>query len=211
MKNLSTLFFACFFLVFMSCSKEEIISTDKDQNSDSIIINTDAEEVEGAISTISESTGEGYQLNNNNPTVAALQSTIDFLASNPQVSMFHEAVVKTGMDAAISGDGPYTVFAPNNVAFQNFLANNNWDTMDDISTGTLTTIVKFHLSNSEVNIKDLDIDTAVPIMFNNYSLFVHTTSSPAYLTLGLSQANVLMTDIEQSNGNVNIIDSVLSL
>jgi len=210
MKNLSTLFFACFLLVFMSCSKEDIVTTDKD--SDSFVIDTYTEEVETEISEAGEeSTGEGYSLNNNNPTVVAIKSAIDYLATEPDMSMFHEALVKTGMNAAISGNGPYTIFAPNDQAFQNFLQNNNWNSLDDVSTGTLTTIVKFHLSNANVVIEDLTMGTAVPIMFNNQTVYIHTTSSPAYITLGLTEADILSTDIEVTNGNVNKINAVLSL
>ena len=212
MKNLSTLFFACFFLIFASCTKEESISIDQD--TDSFVIDENPEDVEqeeSDISTIDESTGEGYSLNNTNPTVVAMKSAIDYLATEPDMSMFHEAMVKTGMDAAISGNGPYTIFAPNNQAFQNFLQNNNWNSLDDVSTGTLTTIVKFHISTTEVTIEDLTMDIAVPIMFNNQNVYIHTTSSPAYITLGLTEADFLTSDIEVTNGNVNKINAVLSL
>lgn len=212
MKNLSTLFFACFFLVFMSCSKEEIISPDHDLDNGSLIINPYDEEVEGGISENPvESSGDNYYLPNNNPTVVAIQSAIDYLATEPDMSMFHEALVKTDMDAVISGNGPYTIFAPNNQAFQNFLENNNWNSLDEILPGTLSTIVKFHISTTDVTIEDLNTDTAVPILFNNQTIFIHTTSSPAYITLGLTEADVLSSDIEVSNGNINKLNAVLSL
>ena len=209
MKNLTILSFAFFLLTFISCTKEEIISTDKD--TDSFVIDENPEQVKASISTIDESTGEGFSMNNDNPTVVAIKSAIDYLATEPDMGMFHQALVKTGMDAQISGNGPYTIFAPNNVAFMNFLENNNYNSIDDVSINTLSAIVKFHVSLTDVTIEDLTTATAVPIMFNNQNLYIHTTSSPAYITLGLTQADVLSADIDVSNGNINKIDAVLSL
>ena len=127
------------------------------------------------------------------------------------MSMFHEALVKSGMDATISGIGPYTIFAPNNNAFQDFLIKNNLNSLDDISTGTLAIIVQFHISMSKVSIGDLTTDTAVPILYNNQTIFIHTTSSPAFITLGITEADFLTSDIQVTNGNVNKINAVLSL
>ena len=209
MKNFLTLAFAFFLLTFMSCSKEGMDPYEVDGGA--FIIDENPEMVEGNINiaTIDEANGEG--LTNNAPTTVALKTTMEYLATEDDLSMFHEAVIKTGISSQIDGDGPYTIFAPTNDAFEAFLAQNNWTKIDDISVSVLNTVVSFHISQSEVIVNDLTLNTSVNIMFNNFDLMIHAVSSPAYLTLGLTKASFVEIDAEQTNGMVNKIDSVLSL
>jgi len=210
MKNLSTLLLACTLLIFVSCTKEEIIPTEKDIDNGALIINTDENMLEAEY-TVGEENFDNDNSNNNNSTNVTIKSTIGYLASESDLSTFHAAIVKTGMDATLSWNGPYTIFAPNNKAFHKFLQINNWNSLDDVPTGVLTNIVKFHITISDVTINNLIMDHSIPTLFNNQPIHIHTSSSPAQITMGLTGADVIMNDIEVSNGNINKINAVLSL
>jgi len=211
MKNLTILSFAFFLLTFVSCTKEGIMLEDKDPDNATPIMDAVPEEVEAVFEIENGNANGEFNMDGNNPPSVALKSATEFLATESDLSVFHQALVKSGLDVQISGTGPYTVFAPNNAAFNEFLENNNYNSIDDVPTNTLSAVVKFHISLTEVTVEDLTTDTAVPIMFNNFNLYIHTTSSPAYITLGLTQADLLSSDIKVSNGNINKIDAVLSL
>ena len=207
MKNLLILSFAFFLLTFMSCSKEKMDPFEADAGS--FEIDNNPQVVGADITWQQESNGEGLTTNNN-PT-PAFKSTLEYLATESDLSMYHEVLIKTGISSLIDGDGPYTVFAPTNDAFETFLAKNNWSTIDDLSLSVLNNIARFHISQSKVTIGELSTDTSVTTMFNNFGITIHAVSSPSYLTLGLTKASFVEMDAVQTNGMVNKIDNVLSL
>lgn len=209
MKNLLTLSFAFFLLTFMSCTKEGMDPYEIDGGS--FVEDSNPQVVGANIAMDGESNGDGLTTNDGPTTSNSLKTTLEYLATEADLSMFNEAVIKTGISAQINGDGPYTLFAPTNDAFETFLATNNWTSMDEISVSVLNNIVKFHISQSEKTVGELSMDTSVSIMFNNFDLMIHAVSSPAFVTLGLTKANFVEMDVKQSNGYVNKIDGVLSL
>jgi uncharacterized surface protein with fasciclin (FAS1) repeats len=53
----------------------------------------------------------------------------------------------------LSSNGPFTVFAPTNAAFQALLdSNNDWSTLADIPVGTLEAVLSYHVIN-EMNVQ----------------------------------------------------------
>jgi len=142
----------------------------------------------------------------------SLQSSLDFLSTEEDLSLFHEAILKSKMDVQINSEGPYTIFAPKNEAIENFLEKNNWTSIDDLSVATLTLLVQFHISKSEVKISELKKGKYVPTLYKERELFIAIDNPDApFLILGITKANVINKDYEQTNGMVNKIDGVLSL
>ena len=142
----------------------------------------------------------------------SLQTTLDFLAAENDFSLFHDAIIQSKMDIEIDGNGPYTVFAPDNNAMEKFLKKNNWKKIQDIPVSTLTLMVQFHISKRDVKIADLNKGKYVPILYKERELFIDIDNpSEPFLILGITKANVLNKDNAQRNGMVNKIDNVLSL
>ena len=62
--------------------------------------------------------------NGNNPD--ADPSLVEIVTSNPELSSLAAALDRSGLLDTFEGDGPFTVFAPTNAAFQNFLNANGF-------------------------------------------------------------------------------------
>lgn len=78
----------------------------------------------------------------------------------PQLSIFAHALELTGYDTIIDVSGSYTVFAPNNEAFTNFLQSSSYNSVDDIPLPQLNDIVKYMIVQnpwSKTQLQSLDI------------------------------------------------------
>lgn len=146
---------------------------------------------------------------NNTPSNLSL---LQYVKGQSDCSIFYQALLRTGVEIDINGDGPFTLFVPTDAAFQAFLANNNWNSLDDISQNILTMIVKFHISNIQVKINDLEASTLVPLYLTEKEVYINMDDPlNPFVVLGLTSAKFTDRDLEQKNGVVHKIDAVLSL
>ena len=125
------------------------------------------------------------------------------------LSFLVEAVVAADLVDALN-NGTFTVFAPNNAAFQALLDSDPaWDVISDIPVETLTSVLLYHVVEGEVKAADLS-DTYVP------TLSPGPNSEPLSLQINVTggvffdgDAAPLSTDIQTSNGVVHVIDKVM--
>jgi uncharacterized surface protein with fasciclin (FAS1) repeats len=126
-------------------------------------------------------------------------------ANNPELSTLVGAVEAAALTDALNGEGPFTIFAPNNAAFEQIPAN----VLDSIlaDNDLLTSILTFHVVTGQ-SLAPADLVAASPIQ----------TASGATLELALDgetitingdESTVVCGPIPVANGTVYIIDSVL--
>lgn len=128
--------------------------------------------------------------------VAALQRTAD------------EGTPEQNLLTVISGDGPFTVFAPTNAAFQALLDSNNaWNSLNDIPLDTLIAVLTYHV----VPARAYDKDLASAIDVNNQL----PTANGSNITIDLNNltidgnATIIGVNTNATNGVIHVIDSVL--
>lgn len=206
MKNILTIAFAGILLMMTSCQKENILATSEINNPTTI-------EEPNISPTNNDSlvnvTTVKYTTTTNPPGDWSL---LQYLKGENDCTIFYQALLRTGISVDLSADGPFTIFVPNDVAFQAFLANNNWTSLDDISQNILTMIVKFHVSNVEVKIEELETGTVVPLFLSGKEIYINMDDPVnPFLVLGLTKADFVEKDLIQSNGIIHKIDGVLSL
>ena len=136
------------------------------------------------------------------------QTIVDIAASNEQFSTLVAAVQAAGLAETLSGEGPFTVFAPTNEAFAALPAG----TLDSLllpeNQQQLTDILLYHVVPGAVKAEDvvaLDgqmADTAL----NGKQIAVKTDMGNVYLN---ENVKVVTTDIEAANGVIHVIDAVL--
>lgn len=111
----------------------------------------------------------------------------------------------------LNGEGPFTVLAPTNTAFNAFLSANGFASLDDVPTDVLSQILLNHVISGEVRSTDLStgyVNTSATGVGNaNLSLYVNTTNGVSFN--GVS--NVSTADVIASNGVVHIVDAVIGL
>ena len=113
-------------------------------------------------------------------------------------------ITKAGLAEDLSGDGPFTLFAPTDAAFDNM----NTDIKDSIladPTGALADVLRYHVIDSLLLSADLTNNTYLKTLQGD-SVLVTKDPSGLYVNGAKISDNA---DIETGNGMVHVIDSVI--
>jgi uncharacterized surface protein with fasciclin (FAS1) repeats len=134
---------------------------------------------------------------------------VDVAAGNEDFSTLVTAVTAADLAETLSGDGPFTVFAPTDDAFAALPAG----TLDDLllpeNKDTLTAILTYHVVAGEVMSADLTDGQEVETVQGEI-LTVGVTDSGVTLTdASGNTVNVVTADVDASNGVIHAIDGVL--
>ncbi|NBB88521.1 MAG: fasciclin domain-containing protein [Bacteroidetes bacterium] len=146
--------------------------------------------------------------------VIGLPNVVTFATSNPVLSSLVAALTRSDLNtdfvAALNGDGPFTVFAPTNAAFQALLdTNDDWNELADIPVETLEAVLSYHVTSvGNVQSSDLMDGMDVPTL-GGESLTVDLSGSDVVIDGANSSATVVLPNIQGSNGVVHVIDTVL--
>ena len=138
-------------------------------------------------------------------TVTSIQSTtvVDVVVNSENHTTLEAAVVAAGLVETLSGEGPFTVFAPTDAAFA-LLPEGLIDQLLLDPTGDLTTILTHHVHSGNVLSTDLSNGMMVPTLAGT-----ELTVSIMDGMVQIDNANVSFADIETDNGVVHVIDAVL--
>lgn len=141
-------------------------------------------------------------------------NVVTFATSDPIFSNLVAALTRTDLTtdfvATLSGEGPFTVFAPTNMAFENLLASNNeWNSLDDIPVETLDAVLKYHvIAGANVRAGDLT-DGLTATTFQGSDIEIDLDTPQPSIIAGSNTANIIATDVQGTNGVVHAIDAVI--
>ena len=146
---------------------------------------------------------------------AAPQTIVDIAAGNPDFSTLVSLVTAAGLAETLAGEGPFTVLAPTNAAFE-ALAEKMGVTIEELSA-TLTGDVeglKTVLTSHVIAGKVMAADTAAlngmeADMLSGEKAKVVSADGVVSFTIGTSTATVVTADVEASNGVIHIVDMPL--
>lgn len=141
-----------------------------------------------------------------------------YIAQDQNLTRLAEALNVTGLYATLDSGGPYTVFAPNNDAF-NALGNETVNQLFN-ETGNLTTLLQYHVVDGNYTTADLmkmtENQTGGQTGSQTGNSTTLMTLSGESLNVTVSGGNVMvenatitMKDINTTNGVVHVIDKVL--
>lgn len=172
---------------------------DEDDAADTTTEQTDAPDTSAPMTgeTTEDTSGE-----------AGAGTIVDVAAATPDLSTLVTAVQAAGLAETLSGEGPFTVFAPTNEAFAAIPA----DKLDAILADTelLTKILTYHVVSGEypasavAELPDVATGAAVPTVEGQDVTIVAGADG-----VRVNEANVVQPDVEASNGVVHVIDAVL--
>lgn len=129
---------------------------------------------------------------------------VDIAAGNEDFSTLVTAVTEAGLVETLSGEGPYTVFAPTNAAFD-ALPEGTLDSLLEDPSGALTEILQLHVIAGEVD--SAAAAAAVGTCVETLGGEVKVEEADGGLTIG--GAPISTTDLEASNGIIHVIDAVI--
>lgn len=116
-------------------------------------------------------------------------------------SILASALTAADLVETLQGDGPFTVFAPTNDAFE--AVNQTWltDLLADIVN--LTKVLTYHVLEGTYMSDDLTNTSVATLEGTNITIVVDTTG------VYVNDVAVTIADVECSNGVIHIIESVL--
>lgn len=140
------------------------------------------------------------------------ESSSDIVATavaTPSLSTLVTAVQAADLVETLQGEGPFTVFAPTNAAFEK-LPEGTLDTLlKPESKADLSNILTYHVVSGSVMAADLSDGQKVKTLQGD-ELTVDIMDDKVYLVDAKGgKAMVTTADVEASNGVVHIIDAVL--
>ncbi|WP_109435147.1 fasciclin domain-containing protein [Aquimarina sp. AU119] len=139
-------------------------------------------------------------------TFPSTSTTIaDFVAENADYSSLLAALQKAELVETLSGNGPFTVFAPNNAAFDEFLTANGL-TLETATKDQLTPILLNHVLN--VKVTSGEIETGYVTNVADFSSYISKSGSEVKIN---NQATVTTADVDRSNGVIHAVDKVISI
>jgi len=135
------------------------------------------------------------------------KTVVEIAAGNKDFSKLVAAVKAAGLVEALSGDGPFTVFAPTDAAFEAL----GEDTLKAVLADKkkLTAILTYHVIKGNVPAKDalaLAKDGKSAKTLNGAEIKLSIKDGSLYLN---GTAKVVKTDIVGKNGVIHVIDKVL--
>ncbi len=129
-------------------------------------------------------------------------TVVDIAVSNPDFSILVEAVTKADLAGALSAEGPFTVFAPTNEAFESLFKQLGVSGIKDLTAEQLTPILTYHVVSGKVMSTDLS-NTSVATL-NGQKIKVDLSDG-----VKINESHVVKADISGQNGVVHVIDKVL--
>lgn len=116
----------------------------------------------------------------------------------------------TDFVSLLSQEGPYTIFAPTNAAFQALLdSNDSWSSLADIPIATLEAVLKYHVfAGGNVQSDELS-DNQEITMFDGNMVTVDLSSGAKLDTSSGQSVVISLTDVQGTNGVIHVVDSVL--
>ena len=137
-------------------------------------------------------------------SVSVSNTVVDVIINSDDHTTLEAAVIAANLAATLSGDGPFTVFAPTDAAFELLPADVLSSLLADPS-GALTQILLSHVASGNVLSSDLTDGMMVTTLAD--SVFVSVSIDNGVVMI--NNATVTMADIQTDNGVVHVVDAVI--
>ncbi len=140
------------------------------------------------------------------------ETVVDIATSSEDFSILVQAVVTADLAGALSGEGPFTVFAPTNAAFAAALEALGITAEELLASPDLAGILTYHVVAGKL----MAADVLAAIEAGGGSVMVETLNG-ASITVEVVDGNVVIdgtatvttADLEAGNGVVHVIDAVI--
>jgi transforming growth factor-beta-induced protein len=134
-------------------------------------------------------------------------TVVDIIVNSPDHNTLEAAVLAAGLAGTLSGDGPFTVFAPTDAAFAALPAG-TVDALLADPQGALTQVLLYHATSETITSEDiisLYDEFPYQLMLNDKTVTFKVTAEGVFI----NNAKVTVADIIADNGIVHVIDAVL--
>lgn len=134
----------------------------------------------------------------------SLIDIIDTASAAGNFTALETALISTGLDAALRTEGPFTVFAPDDLAFSTLPAGLLTRLLIPGNNRVLSKILLFHVVPGRLFAEDV-IAAGQLTTLNGDQLTVTVVGNDAFV----NGVKIVATDLQTDNGNIHIIENVL--
>ncbi len=132
------------------------------------------------------------------------KTVVEVAVGSDDFSTLVAAVKAAGLVETLSGDGPFTVFAPTNEAFAKLPEGTVANLLKPENKDKLVSILTYHVVPGKVMAKDVvNLTEAKTVQGSKVKIKVEDGA------VMLDKAKVIKTDIPCKNGVIHVIDSVI--
>lgn len=131
------------------------------------------------------------------------QDIVEIAVGDSNFSILVAALQKADLVGALQGDGPFTVFAPTNAAFEKLLGALDITAEELLAQPDLAKVLTYHVVSGKVMSTDLT-DGMKAATLNGQEVAFDLSASPK-----VNDSAITAVDIEATNGVIHVIDTVL--
>lgn len=128
---------------------------------------------------------------------------VDIALGNEDFSMLVSLLQQADLVATLQGEGPFTVFAPTNAAFEDLLEALDITAAELMAQPDLAKVLLYHVVPGKVMSTDLSDGMSAPTV-NGEMIDVDLSNG-----VMINESKVVSADIEATNGVVHVIDKIL--
>jgi uncharacterized surface protein with fasciclin (FAS1) repeats len=139
------------------------------------------------------------------PDAAASGTIVELASTNDFFKTFTKAVEAADLTETLSAQGPYTVFAPTDAAFEALPDGVVDDLLKPENKDQLVQLLTYHVVPGEVTSSQIKPGEVGTVQGTPVNVQVDSTSS----AVKVNDATVTQPDIEASNGVIHAVDKVI--
>jgi uncharacterized surface protein with fasciclin (FAS1) repeats len=142
---------------------------------------------------------------------AQAQTIVDIAAGDERFTTLVAAVTAAGLAETLAGPGPFTVYAPVNDAFAALPAGTVDTLLKPENKGQLTDVLLYHVDDRNLPAAGIpNGSTTFKPLLTSQRLCITKGADGVTIADGTGEvANVIIADIQASNGVIHVIDKVL--
>ncbi|WP_040302473.1 fasciclin domain-containing protein [Algoriphagus machipongonensis] len=134
------------------------------------------------------------------------ENLVEVIDGDPDFMILSSAIAEAGLEGALSGTGPFTVFAPNDAAIEAYILNNSLTPADLLSNAELADILSYHVVSGSVMAADVTAGSVSNLTSDPF--FVSIDPSGSVWINGNTE--VIATDQMASNGVIHTLDYIIT-
>jgi uncharacterized surface protein with fasciclin (FAS1) repeats len=124
---------------------------------------------------------------------------------NTNMTTLNKGVIASGLDKVLSGAGPFTVFAPSDLAFRKMDSGKLEMLLKPENKAKLEDILKFHIVAGKLSYNDLKDGEKLKTV-NGQELLVQVKNGH----VNVQGAEIENRDLQSSNGVIHVLDTVMT-
>ena len=144
-------------------------------------------------------------MNNSNVPATKQANLVDTVAAQGTLSTFSKAIAAAGLANILNSEGPFTIFAPSNAAFEKLPAGQLDGWLKPENKDQLISVLKYHVTPGRVSGQDVGKLTQTKTVNGETAQIKRSGESTM-----INDAKITTRDLGSSNGVIHVIDQVLA-